>query len=91
MGEIKSLTLFALIIGFVLNLVFVHLFYSMLSYGSPIISVDANNYGEYWFEFIILQVCLVVIGIAFVVESVKYWKYDENKFTTKKGEVWIKL
>lgn len=89
--HIESLTLFALAIGTTLNIVFVHMFYVMLSYESRTVIIDANSVGEYWFEFYTLQVCLVIVVIALIVEAVRYWVYDENKFTTKKGEVWIKL
>lgn len=74
--NIECLTLFALVIGFGLNLVFVQMFYHMLIVcGEPEAYIVVNNYGEYWFEFFGLQVSLVVIAIAFIAEAVRYWKH----------------
>lgn len=45
--------LYALAVGFSLNLVFVIMFYQMLIVGNARIYVDANSLNEYWIEVIL--------------------------------------
>ena len=75
----KLYSLYALAIGFSLNIVFVMMFYQMLSNGSARIIVDANSVGEYWLEFVLLQVCLGLTAFTFFRETYNYYKRGEKK------------
>ena len=75
----KLYSLYALAIGFSLNVVFVMMFYQMLSNGNARIIVDANSFNEYWIEFVFLQVCLILTTVAFFSETYNYYKRGEEK------------
>ena len=76
----KLYNIYALAIGFSLNLVFVITFYWMLIVcGEPRVILDANSFGEYWFEFVLLQVCLSLTAFTFFRETYNYYKRDEKK------------
>ena len=70
----KLYGLYALAIGFSLNIVFVWMFYHMLYYGTPIITVDANSFNEYWIEFFLLQIGLIITAVALITETKRYYK-----------------
>jgi len=75
----KTYTIYSLAIGFSLNVVFVLMFYTMLFKGTPIIRVDANSIGEYWIEFFLLQITLILVCITFIIEAKNYFKQMGDK------------
>ena len=74
----KIYTLYSLSIGFSLNLVFVIMFYFMLYIGNSQIIVDANQFNEYWIEFILIQVCMIFTTATFFIEAWNYYKKKVN-------------
>ena len=71
----KFYSLYALAIGFSLNLVFVMMFYHMLLINQkPIVTLNANTFGEYWIEFFLLQIGLIITAVALITETKRYYK-----------------
>lgn len=71
----KLYSLYALAIGFSLNIVFVWIFYHMLIVcGEPRVIIDANSVGEYWIEFFLLQIGLIITAVALITETKRYYK-----------------
>lgn len=61
----KTLNLFALAFGFVSTLTLCIIFYILFFNNNLILIISTNSFGEFWLEFICLNVMLLVIIIAF--------------------------
>ena len=71
----KAYVIYALAIGMSTNLVLVIIFYWMFFViRGPNITLVANNFGEFWIDFFLLQFCLIFTAFAFINETRKYYK-----------------
>jgi len=70
----RTYTVYSLVIGLSLNLVFIMMFYTMLHYGSARVYVNANYFNEFWIEFFLLQASFIFMGIIFIGEFRKWIK-----------------
>ncbi|BDI54907.1 MAG: hypothetical protein [Thorarchaeia virus VerdaV2] len=61
----KILNLFALAFGFVSTLVLCIIYYILFFNDNLILIIPINSFGEFWIEFVSLNVMLLVIIIAF--------------------------
>lgn len=64
----KTLNLFALTFGFVSTLTLSIIFYIMLFSQDSVLLIQTNFFGEFWLEFICLNIMVFVIIIAFIKE-----------------------
>ena len=78
-GEIKmnfkklDFTMYSLAIGLGLNLIFVIMFYWMIFvYQEPRMILNANSINEFWIDFSLLHLCLILISISTILEMKKY-------------------
>ena len=74
-GEIKmkkttkdTIRLFAIGLNFTFTIVFLLMFWRMFFNGSAIVSVDANNFNEYWIELILINVIVIFTFFAIILE-----------------------
>ena len=63
-----TIRLFAIALNFTFTLVFLLMFWRMFSNGSAIVEVDANSFGEYWFELILINAIVIFTIFAIILE-----------------------
>lgn len=64
----NTIRLFAIALNFTFTLVFLLMFWRMFSNGSAIVKVDANSFGEYWFELILINAIVIFTIFAIILE-----------------------
>ena len=67
-----TIRLFAIALNFTFTLVFLLMFWRMFYNGSAIVSVDANHFGEYWFELVLINVIVIFTIFAIILEVRNY-------------------
>lgn len=70
--EDRDLFIYFFGLGFVILIT--HMFWLMFLNNDPNILIQANNYGEFWIEFILLNVMLCVFVYACIKKTIEYWK-----------------
>ena len=63
-----TIRLFAIGLNFTFTLVFLLMFWRMFYNGSAITTVDANNFGEYWFELVLINIIVIFTIFAIILE-----------------------
>ena len=63
-----TIRLFAIGLNFTFTIVILLMFWRMFYNGSAIVSVDANSYGEYWFELILINAIVIFTIFAIILE-----------------------
>ena len=67
-----TIRLFAICLNFTFAIVFLFMFWRMLYNGSAIMIVDANHFGEYWIELVLINVIVVFTIFAIILEVRNY-------------------
>jgi hypothetical protein len=60
------------------NFVLFVTFWKMLFNGNPDILLQANNYGEYWIEFFLLNFIFILQIYMIVKQGIKSWEKNEK-------------
>ena len=63
-----TIRLFAIGLNFTFTLVFLLMFWRMFYNGSAITTVDANHFGEYWFELVLINIIVIFTIFAIILE-----------------------
>ena len=63
-----TIRLFAIGLNFSFTLVFLLMFWRMFFNGSAIMIVDANHFGEYWFELVLINAIVIFTIFAIILE-----------------------
>ena len=63
-----TIRLFAIGLNFTFTLVFLLMFWRMFYNGSTIIIVDANHFGEYWFELVLINIIVIFTIFTIILE-----------------------
>lgn len=69
---LNTLRLISLGFGVGAYLVFGITFYGMLLNQTPYVLISTNNLGEFWFEFIYINIVVLITIIVFIIE-LKNW------------------
>ena len=64
----NTIRLFAIALNFTFTLVFLLMFWRMFYNGSATVEVDANSFGEYWFELILINAIVIFTIFAIILE-----------------------
>lgn len=63
-----TIRLFAIGLNFTFTIVILLMFWRMFYNGSPITTVDANSFGEYWIELVLINVIVLFTIFALILE-----------------------
>jgi len=74
---IDILTIYALTFGVMFGIVLCIIFYNMLFLQSPNILVKANDYGEFWIEFYMINFMMVIMIFVLIYKMVQF-KNQQN-------------
>lgn len=63
-----TIRIFAIALNFTFTLVILLMFWRMFYNGSAITTVDANSFGEYWIELILINAIVIFTIFAIILE-----------------------